>query len=591
MDEPVWHPRHLQLAGAQPEDRVHRDHRGDHPGDHGRVRHRSQPLPGPLVGEPAHLLAHGHPGGRDGLQPADPVHRDGYRARHPDHPDRAHLVLSVFCRRHGQGANRLPRPPSGGGGSRPLRNSDPGLPAGDVAAGGTGYRGRCTAGILTVLRRLHHHELQREPQLGDVPDVRLGRGPTWNPGADQRHRHGDVHGGPAPGRDGHPDQQPARQGSCLTVLPWLPESTPMPTREAQAALEHASSVPLWCDDSRRPQPRAAYRGDHDVDLAVVGGGFTGLWAALLALEEDPGREVVVLEGARLGWAATGRNGGFCSSSLTHGVGNGLARWPQEMPLLQRLGAANLDAIEATIGDRGIDCDFERTGELDVALEPWQLEDLRGLHRTLRDLGQEAELLSAAQTRALVRSPTYLGGLLDRRGVAMVNPARLAWGLADAIEDAGGRIHEATRVLRLRSAGERVALITAAGTVRARQVVLATNVFPSPLRRARAYVVPVWDHLIATEPLSRSQREALGWEGRSGVGDSGNQFHYYRLTSDNRLVFGGYDALYYYGSDLSTRRARRPETEQMLYRHMVKTFPGLQGVRITHTWGGAIDLSL
>ena len=364
----------------------------------------------------------------------------------------------------------------------------------------------------------------------------------------------------------------------------------MPTREAQAALEHASSVPLWCDDSRRPQPRAAYRGDHDVDLAVVGGGFTGLWAALLALEEDPGREVVVLEGARLGWAATGRNGGFCSSSLTHGVGNGLARWPAEMALLQRLGAANLDAIEATVRERGIDCDFERTGELDVALEPWQLEDLRGLHRTLRDLGQEAELLSAAQTRALVRSPTYLGGLLDRRGVAMVNPARLAWGLADAIEDAGGRIHEATRVLRLRSAGERVALITAAGTVRARQVVLATNVFPSPLRRARAYVVPVWDHLIATEPLSRSQREALGWEGRSGVGDSGNQFHYYRLTSDNRLVFGGYDALYYYGSDLSTRRARRPETEQMLYRHMVKTFPGLQGVRITHTWGGAIDTS-
>ena len=218
-------------------------------------------------------------------------------------------------------------------------------------------------------------------------------------------------------------------------------------REVEAALEHASSTALWCDDVRRPGPRPALGGDHDVDHAVVGGGFTGLWAALLALEEDPGRDVVVLEGARLGWAATGRNGGFCSSSLTHGVGNGLARWPQEMPLLQRLGAANLDAIEATIGDRGIDCDFERTGELDVALEAWQLDDLRDLHHRLRDLGQEVDLLSAAQTRALVCSPTYLGGLLDRDGVAMLNPARLAWGLADAIEGAGGRIHEATRVLR------------------------------------------------------------------------------------------------------------------------------------------------
>ena len=374
------------------------------------------------------------------------------------------------------------------------------------------------------------------------------------------------------------------------MLPWLPERTPLSAREAEAALEHASSAPLWCDDERRPAPRAGLRGDHDVDLAVVGGGFTGLWAALLALEEGSAREVVVLEGARLGWAATGRNGGFCSSSLTHGVGNGMARWPEEMPLLQRLGAANLDAIEATISERGIDCDFERTGELDVALEPWQLEDLRGHHQTLRGLGEEVELLNAEQTRALVRSPTYLGGLLDRHGVAMVNPARLAWGLADAVQGAGGRIHEATRVLRLRSAGDRVALTTATGTVHARQVVLATNVFRSPLRRARAQVVPVWDHMIATEPLSRSQREGLGWEGRCGVGDGGNQFHYYRLTGDNRLVFGGYDALYYYGSDLSARRQRRPETEQTLYRHMLATFPVLRGVRITHTWGGAIDTS-
>jgi glycine/D-amino acid oxidase-like deaminating enzyme len=360
--------------------------------------------------------------------------------------------------------------------------------------------------------------------------------------------------------------------------------------EVEAALKQACSTPLWCDDSRRPAPRDSLAGDCDVDLAVVGGGFTGLWAALLALQEDPGREVVVLEGARLAWAATGRNGGFCSASLTHGVGNGLARWPNELGLLQRLGADNLDAIEATIAERGIDCDFERTGELDVALSPWQMQDLRSLHEMLLATGREVELLSAEQTRALVNSPTYLGGLLDRRGVAMLNPARLAWGLADAIEAAGGRIHEGSRVLALGSVGERVGLSTATGTVRARQVVLATNVFRSPLRRARALVVPVWDHIIATEPLTHTQRAALGWQGRSGVGDSGNQFHYYRLTSEDRLVFGGYDALYYYGSDLSPRRQRRPETEQMLYRHLLATFPALAGVRITHTWGGAIDTS-
>ena len=364
----------------------------------------------------------------------------------------------------------------------------------------------------------------------------------------------------------------------------------MSAHEAASALEHASSTPLWCDDERRPASREPLHGEHDVDLAIVGGGFSGLWAALLALQEDPGREVVVLEGARLAWAATGRNGGFCSASLTHGVGNGLARWPAEMPLLQRLGAANLDAIEATVAAHGIDCDFERTGELDVALQGWQLEDLREYHQILRGLGEDVELLSGEQTRALVDSPTYLGGLLDRRGVAMVNPARLAWGLADAVEGAGGQIHEATRVLALSSGRDRVWMTTSTGTVRARQVVLATNVFRSPLRRARAQVVPVWDHLIATEPLSRSQRESLGWQGRYGVGDSGNQFHYYRLTADNRLIFGGYDALYYYGSDMSARRQRRPQTEQKLYRHLLSTFPGLGGVRITHAWGGAIDTS-
>jgi glycine/D-amino acid oxidase-like deaminating enzyme len=364
----------------------------------------------------------------------------------------------------------------------------------------------------------------------------------------------------------------------------------MSAPEAASALEHASSTPLWCDDQRRPAPRAALSGEHDVDLAIVGGGFTGLWAGLLALQEDPGREVVVLEGARLAWAATGRNGGFCSASLTHGAGNGLARWPAEMPLLQRLGAANLDAIEATVVGQGIDCDFERTGELDVAVAGWQVEDLRELHQVLRALGEDVELLSGEQTRALVASPTYLAGLLDRRGVAMLNPARLAWGLADAVEGAGGRIHEATRVLALSSGRDRVRLTTATGTVRAAQVVLATNVFRSPLRRARAQVVPVWDHMIATEPLSRAQREPLGWQGRYGVGDSGNQFHYYRLTADDRLIFGGYDALYYYGSDVSARRQRRPETEQKLYRHMLATFPGLVGVRITHAWGGAIDTS-
>ncbi|GAB3673946.1 NAD(P)/FAD-dependent oxidoreductase [Angustibacter aerolatus] len=353
-------------------------------------------------------------------------------------------------------------------------------------------------------------------------------------------------------------------------------------------VEGASSTPYWLDTPDRPAPRPALVGDVDVDLLVIGGGFTGLWAALLALEEQPGADVVLLEGHRIGWAATGRNGGFCAASLTHGLANGVERWPDEMPLLTRLGQENLDAIEDAVRRYGIDCAFDRAGELDVAVEPWQLDGLREDHEVATSLGLRHRLLDAAQTRALADSPTYLGGLYDPDGVATLDPARLAWGLADAVERLGGRLHEQTRVTGLLDLGDVVAVRTTSGTVRARRVVLGTNVFPSPVRRLRQYVVPVWDHVLVTEPLGADVLDALSWPRGYGIGDAGNQFHYYRRTADDRLLWGGYDALYYFGNDMSGRRARNARTERVLADHLLQTFPQLDGVRITHAWGGAID---
>jgi glycine/D-amino acid oxidase-like deaminating enzyme len=360
------------------------------------------------------------------------------------------------------------------------------------------------------------------------------------------------------------------------------------TTTPSARLEGASSTPYWLDQAQRPERRPAHSGDVDVDLLVVGGGFTGLWAALLALEEQPGREVLLLEGHRLGWAASGRNGGFCAASLTHGLANGFERWPAEMPTLLRLGRRNLEELEQTVHRHGIACGFERTGELDAAVEPWQLEGLREDHEQGSRAGLDLRLLDAAATRALVDSPTYLGGLYDPEGVAMVDPARLVWGLADAVEQLGGRLRESTRVLELLDLGDRVLARTPEGSVRARQVVLGTNVFPSLVKRYRPYVVPVWDHVLVTRPLDADQRRSVGWAGRQGVGDAGNRFHYYRLTDDDRLLFGGYDALYYFGNDMSGRRARAVRTETLLAQHLVRTFPALDGIEISHAWGGAID---
>jgi glycine/D-amino acid oxidase-like deaminating enzyme len=356
----------------------------------------------------------------------------------------------------------------------------------------------------------------------------------------------------------------------------------------RAVLDGARSVPYWVDQPHRPVARRPLAGDVTADLVVVGGGLTGLWSALIALQEWPGRDVVVLDGHRLGWAASGRNGGFCAASITHGLGNGTERWPDEMPLLTRLGAQNLDAIERTVTDYGIDCDFVRSGELDVAVQPWQVAGLAEEHEVAKGLGLSSRLLDGPATRAMTGSPTYLAGRFDADGVAMVDPTRLVWGLADAVERLGGRVHESTRVLDLHDLGDAVLVRTPHGNVRARQVVLGTSAFPSPVHRHRPYVVPVWDHVLVTEPLTAEQRAAVAWVGRHGIGDAGNLFHYYRMTQDGRLLFGGYDALYYFGGDLTARRARNARTERVLAEHLVQTFPALDGIRISHTWGGAID---
>ncbi len=361
---------------------------------------------------------------------------------------------------------------------------------------------------------------------------------------------------------------------------------------ALAALSDAEPKPFWLVDPAAPRPpRApALVGDTDADLVVVGGGYSGLWTALLAKEADPGRDVVLLEAGTVGWAASGRNGGFMAASLTHGLRNGLDRFPDELPLLVRLGQQNLDEVEATLDRYGIDAEFELTGELSVAVQPWQVEDLRGEPEVAARHGLELEWLDREALRAEVASPTYLGGLLDRTGVAMVHPAKLAYGLRAAAESLGVRLHEGTPATGLAADGAGMRVRTPDGSVRARQVALATNAFPPLLRRIRSYVVPVYDYALMTEPLSAEQRAAIGWKGRQGIGDSANQFHYYRLTADDRILWGGYDAIYHFGNGIGGRLDQRPETFGKLAEHFFATFPQLEGLRFSHTWGGAIDTS-
>lgn len=360
-------------------------------------------------------------------------------------------------------------------------------------------------------------------------------------------------------------------------------------RTAAASLADAQPVAYWLDDPGRPGAVPALAGDERCDLLVVGGGYSGLWTALLAKERDPRRDVVLIEGREVGWAASGRNGGFCSASLTHGLANGLSRWPGELRALEDLGGVNLDGIESAVERYGIDCDFERTGDISVATEPHQLDDLRQLHDEATGAGFTGlDLLDGEAVRAEVDSPTFLGGLWDRRGVAMLNPARLAWGLKGACLDLGVRIYENTPGLELARSGPGMAVRTPYGRVLARHVALGTNVFPSLVRRVRPYTVPVYDYALTTEPLDEGQLGAIGWKRRQGLSDGANQFHYFRITADNRILWGGYDAIYPYGGRLDAALDHRPETYLKLASHFFACFPQLEGLRFSHAWGGAID---
>lgn len=360
-------------------------------------------------------------------------------------------------------------------------------------------------------------------------------------------------------------------------------------RTAAASLADAQPVAYWLDDPGRPGAVPALAGDERCDLLVVGGGYSGLWTALLAKERDPRRDIVLIEGREVGWAASGRNGGFCSASLTHGLANGLSRWPGELRTLEGLGGRNLDGIESAVERYSIDCDFERTGDIAVATEPHQVDDLREQYDEATAAGFTGlDLLDAEAVRAEVDSPTFLGGLWDRRGVAMLNPARLAWGLKRACLDLGVRIYENTPGLELVRSGAGTAVRTPYGRVMARHVALGTNVFPSLVRRVRPFTVPVYDYALTTEPLTEDQLGALGWKRRQGLSDGANQFHYFRITADNRILWGGYDAIYPYGGRLDAALDHRPETYLKLASHFFECFPQLEGLRFSHAWGGAID---
>lgn len=343
----------------------------------------------------------------------------------------------------------------------------------------------------------------------------------------------------------------------------------------------------WTDQPDAPDPRPPLRSGVSTDLCVVGGGFTGLWAALQALEEQPGRRVVVLEAETCGFGASTRNGGFADVSLTHGVLNGLAHWPDDFDTLERLGRDNLDNLLATVDRYAIACHAHRADEVAFATAGWQLDDLTEEAETLRQHGLAHTLMDQSAAQARVHSPTFHGGLAYHDTLALLDPARLVWGLADAVESLGGIIHDGTRVEGIDDTNGRLTVRSGTHTVVADRVIVATNAWAEPIRQMRRYIVPVYDHVLMTEPLTSEQLEAIGWADRAGLNDSGHQFHYYRRTHDDRILWGGYDANYYFGNGMGPKYEDRRSSHELIAGHFFETFPQLEGLGFSHRWAGPI----
>ncbi len=364
------------------------------------------------------------------------------------------------------------------------------------------------------------------------------------------------------------------------------------SRHISDLVEEAKPAVFWTDHSGGPTASEPLSGKHHADLVIVGGGFTGLWSALQALEENPGRRVVVLEAQTTGFGASSRNGGFCDSSLTHGIGNGHSHWPDDMTDLLRMGDDNLAGLVRSMDSYNMKTSRWETDEVTMATAQWHLEELREGLDLDDHYGVHSRLLDQTQARSIANSPTYLGGL-SSGPILLLDPGQLVWDLRKAVQGLGGIIHDHSRVTGVEPDGSELVVFsestvgTKAGILRCERVIVATNAWAEPGKRIRNYVLPIYDHVLTTEPLSDAQMASIGWSGREGLADAGNQFHYYRLTADSRILWGGYDANYYFRNGMGAKYESRSESHKLIAGHFFDTFPQLEGLRFSHRWAGPI----
>jgi glycine/D-amino acid oxidase-like deaminating enzyme len=348
----------------------------------------------------------------------------------------------------------------------------------------------------------------------------------------------------------------------------------------------------WRDDcgddlTRRP----ALAGDETVDVAILGGGYSGLWTAYFLLRANPALQVAVIERQLCGYGASGRNGGWCSprypmliDELEKHFGADAAR------ATIRAQQAIIDDIGAIVVEEGIDAHFTPGGMLSVARTERQLAALKATYAGYARLGlaDDTRLLSAEQSRALVDVTQVLGGMKTMSG-ASIHPARLVRGLARAVERRGGRIYEGTEVTGVRP-GRPAMLDTPGGAITARRaVVLAGEAYLSGIAAYHRQLLPMSSMIVATAPLDAATWDAIGWHGYESLSSGAYTKDYLTRTRDGRILFGSRGAPYRFGSAMPDAALSDAALYGPIIENLRAWFPALRDVPITHAWGGYLGV--
>jgi len=368
---------------------------------------------------------------------------------------------------------------------------------------------------------------------------------------------------------------------------------PSGPKSARSEAKDYRSYSFWLETAGEElAPRPSLPGPVEADVAILGAGFTGLWTAYYLLTQEPSLKVVVLEAEIAGFGASGRNGAWCSSGFPVSPGELQRRFGREAArelLLEMRGA--VEEVGRVARAEEIDAQYFRGGQLRVARGPSQLPAIQAAYESLLQLGlaEDIRLLDAHETAGRVRITDARGALYNPH-CATIHPARLARGLARAVERLGGEIFERTPVTDYEVGGENGSgprLVTDSGEVRAHTIVLAGEAYLARLRKLRRQLLPIYSLIVLTEPLSEERWAGIGWEGRECVASNRYSVDYLSRTEDGRILFGGRGAPYHYGSRLRDEYDRHEPTHQMLRNTARDWFPALEGARFTHAWGGPL----